>query len=176
MTDRRAFYDQRAAFPPRELRRGYHELLETYYSFLIPPGARVLEIGCGLGNLLAAVKPAHGVGVDFSPAMIALARERHPDLEFRVAEATEFSSEEKFDYVILSDLVNDLPHVQEMFHHLHRQVFQHSRLVLNSHSNLWRPVLALAEKIGAKAPTMGQTWLSMGAVQHLLHLQGSEVV
>jgi len=176
MTDRRAFYDQRAAFPPRELRRGYHELLETYYSFLIPPGARVLEIGCGLGNLLAAVKPAHGVGVDFSPAMIALARERHPELEFRLAEAAEFSSEEKFDYVILSDLVNDLPHVQEMFYHLHRQVFQHSRLVLNFHSNLWRPILVLAEKMGAKAPTMGQNWLSLRDVENLLHLTGWEVI
>lgn len=175
-TDRRAFYDQRAAFRPRELSRGYHDLLKTYYGFLIPPDARVLEIGCGLGNLLAAVKPAHGVGVDFSPAMIALAQERYPHLEFRLAEATEFSCEEKFDYVILSDLVNDLPQVQELFNNLHRQVFQHSRLVLNFYSNLWHPILALAERIGMKAPTLGQNWLSLRDVENLLHLTGWEVI
>ena len=176
MDDRRAFYEKRAAFRPRESRRAYHDLLKTYYGFLVPPGARVLEVGCGLGNLLAAVKPARGVGIDFSPSMVAMARKEHPELEFNLAEATEFSSNEKFDYVILSDLVNDLPQVQEMFSHLQRQVFQHSRLVLNLHNNLWRPLLALAEKMGAKAPTLGQNWLSLGDVENLLHLSGWEVI
>jgi len=173
---RRAFYEQRAALRPREGRRAYHELLRTYYSFLVPPGVRVLEIGCGLGDLLAAVKPSRGVGIDFSPSTIAMARKAHPELEFHLAEASEFLSEEKFDYIILSDLVNDLPHVQEMLAHLHRQVFQHSRVVLNFHNNLWRPVLALAEKLGAKAPMLGQNWLALGDVENLLHLTGWEVI
>jgi len=176
MNNRRDFYDQQAVRRTREGRRFYHDLLRTYFGFLIPPAARVLEVGCGLGNLLASVKPARGVGIDFSPAMIALAREQHPDLEFHVAEASEFFSEEKFDYVILSDLVNDVPHVQELFCRLQRQVFQHSRLVLNFHSNLWRPILMLAEKIGAKAPMLRQNWLSLADVENLLQLSGWEVI
>ena len=106
--------------------------------------------------------------------MIVLAQKQHPGLEFRLAEASGFLSEEKFDYVILSDLLNDVPHVQELLNHLHRQVFQHSRLVLNFQSNLWRPVLRLAEKLGAKAPTLRQNWLSLGDVENLLHLPGTE--
>src|SRR5438105_123744 len=176
MIDRRAFYEHRAAFRTREAGRAYHQLLKTYYTFLIPPGARVLEVGCGLGHLLAALKPSRGVGIDFSPAMVALARQQHSHLEFRLGEAAEFASEEKFDYVVLSDLVNDVPHVQEMFSHLHRHVFQHSRLVLNFYNNLWRPILALAEKMGAKAPSLRQNWLSLGDVQNLLHLTGWEVI
>ena len=43
----------------------------------------MLEVGCGLGDLLAAVKPARGVGVDFSPAMIALARSAIPSWNSR---------------------------------------------------------------------------------------------
>jgi len=89
MTDRSAFYDQRAAFRVRETGRYYQQLLRKQCAFWVPPGLRVLEVGCGLGDLLAAVKPARGVGMDFSPAMIALARERHPELEFQVADAAE---------------------------------------------------------------------------------------
>src|SRR5258707_13383918 len=89
MMDRRAFYDQRAAFRTKETDRYYQRHLRRYFTFLVPPGARVLEAGCGLGDLLAAVKPAHGVGIDFSPEMIKLARARHPELEVQVADALE---------------------------------------------------------------------------------------
>src|SRR6266853_2487698 len=104
MTDRQQFYEQRAAFRARESSRYYQQLLRRYYGFLIPPGLRVLEVGCGLGDLLAAVRPSRGVGVDFSPAMIELARGRHPELDFHTADAAEFPVTEKFDYILLSDL------------------------------------------------------------------------
>ena len=42
--------------------------------FLIPPGKRVLELGCGRGELLAALQPSYGVGVDFSAKTIARAK------------------------------------------------------------------------------------------------------
>ena len=51
---------------------------------------RVLELGCSSGDLLAAMQPARGVGVDFSPAIIEQARRRHPQLEFHVADAGKF--------------------------------------------------------------------------------------
>src|ERR1700755_899345 len=59
---------------------------ETYLRFLIPEGARVLEIGCGTGDTLAALKPSYGVGVDFSAGMIGEARKAHPDLTFFVGD------------------------------------------------------------------------------------------
>jgi len=176
MIDGRTFYDQRAAFRIRESQRAYHQLLKTYYAFYVPPGLRVLELGCGLGDLVAAVKPARGVGVDFSSAMIALARQRHAQLEFQAADATEFSSEEKFDYILVSDLVNSLADVQQLFERLHRHSFQHTRLVLNFFNNFWRPILAVAEKMGAKSPTLPQNWLSLSDVTNLLHLAGWEII
>jgi SAM-dependent methyltransferase len=176
MTDRRAFYDQQAAERPRAAARGYHKLLQKYFSFLVPPGERVLESGCGLGDLLAAVKPSRGVGVDFSASTLELAKQRHPELEFHQADTTGFTSDEKFDYVILSDLVNDLPDVQALFERLHRNIFQHSRLVLNFYNNLWRPLLAFGEALGAKSPTPPQNWLSLTDIKSLLHLAGWEII
>src|SRR5437870_415941 len=156
MIDRRGFYDQRAAVRPNESGRYYQRLLRHYYAFWVTPGVRVLEVGCSLGDLLAAVKPARGVGVDFSPAMIELARQRHPELEFHMANASEFTATEKFDYILLSDLVNDLPDVQAVFGNLLSVAHHRTRLVVNFFNNLWRPILRSAEKLGLKAPTLLQ--------------------
>jgi SAM-dependent methyltransferase len=176
MTDRRGFHEQRAALPPTALARGYQRLLQTYYAFLVPPGLRVLELGCGCGDLLAAVQPASGVGVDFSATMIAEARARHPELTFITADATEFSSVERFDYVLLSDLVNDVPDVQALLDRVHRNAFQHTRLVLNFSNNLWRPLLALGEKLGLKTPLLPQNWLSLADIKNLLRLTHWELI
>src|SRR2546428_10318990 len=73
-----AFFDDFAADEPRWRRRNrtYHRLLEQIYRFQIPEGARVLEIGSGSGDLLAALKPSVGVGIDVSGRMAGLARPR----------------------------------------------------------------------------------------------------
>jgi SAM-dependent methyltransferase len=176
VADRQGFYNQRAAFRPEEGQRWYHRLLRQYFCFLVPPGMRVLELGCGLGDLLSAVRPARGLGVDFSPAMIALARQRHPEQEFQVADAAEFQSNEKFDYILLSDLVNDLADVQAVLERVRRQAHPGTRLVINFFNNLWRPVLALATALGFKAPTLPQNWLSATDMRNLLHLAGWELI
>lgn len=50
----------------------------------LPRGARILDVGCGAGDLLAEVLAARadcsGVGLDPSAAALALARRRHPSL------------------------------------------------------------------------------------------------
>ena len=176
MIDRSAFYDQRAAFRVRETGRYYQQLLRRQYAFWVPPGLRVLEVGCGLGDLLAAVKPARGVGVDFSPAMIALAQSRHPELHFQVADAAAAGGEEKFDYIVLVDLVNDLPDVQAVFERLRAAAHPRTRLVVSFFNNLWRPVLNLGAKLGLKSPTLQQNWLSADDIHNLLHLAGWEVI
>src|SRR5713101_4835968 len=65
----------------------YHRRVTEIYRFLVAPGQRVLEIGCGQGDLLAALEPAVGVGLDFSAEMLHRARQRHPQLCFVQADA-----------------------------------------------------------------------------------------
>ena len=52
----------------------------------------ILELGCGTGGLLNALKPKRGVGIDFSPAMLEVARKRYPELEFREGDIEQLKS------------------------------------------------------------------------------------
>ena len=178
MLDRQGFYDQRAARRPAEQKRFYNQLLRRYYRFFVTPGARVLEVGCGVGDLLVAVEPCVGVGIDFSAENIELARWRHQHhhISFQTDEAASFQVEGKFDYIILSDLVNDVTDVQAVLEHVRKFAHEKTRLVLNFFNHAWRPILALAEKLEFKAPTLPQNWLSATDMQNLLHLSGWEMV
>lgn len=172
MMDRQAFYEERAHKLPREGTRHYHRLLKNYYRFFIPPGHRVLELGCGLGDLLAAVEPSHGVGVEWSPKTVAMAREGHPALEFHEADVNHWTwdAKETFDYIILSDLVNDLDDVQALLERLHDFAHPRTRLVVNFFSNLWRPVLNAAAALDAKSPMANPNWLADTDMRNLLEL------
>ncbi|MBL6764669.1 MAG: glycosyltransferase [Verrucomicrobiae bacterium] len=176
MTSRKDFHDQHAATRERESGRHYHTLLEGLYRFFVPPNVRVLELGSGVGNLLAAVRPKTGVGVDFSAPMTEIASRRHGDLKFETCDVDSFTTDEKFDYVIASDLVNDLPDVQATLARARELAHPESRLVVNFFNNLWRPILTLATALGLKAPTLKQNWLSKGDMKNLIDLAGWEVV
>ncbi len=154
----------------------YHGRLAEVYRFLCPVGARVLEIGCAQGDLLAALKPASGLGVDFSGEMIERAKERHPELRFLRADARELELDEAFDVIILSDLVNDLWDVQEVLRRAARLSTPRTRVILNFFSYLWQPPLTLARKLGLAKPQLPQNWLTVEDVTGLLSLVDFEVI
>jgi len=136
-----------------------------------------LEIGCATGELLAAVEPAHGVGVDFSPLMVSEARRRHPHLTFRVADAHDLSGiEGPFDVVILSDLMNDLWDVQRVLEEVAKVCHARTRVVVNNYSRLWEVPLSMAAALGISRPRLQQNWLTVEDVDNLFRLAGFEVV
>ena len=157
-------------------RRAYRRRLIELYRLAIPPGARVLEIGCGTGELLAALKPSYGVGVDLSPNMIARARELHSELHFEVQDAGQLDAGGPFDYIIASDLVNDLWDVQQTFEVVARHAQPSTRLVLNFYSRLWEIPRRIAEKLGLARRMLSQNWLTVEDVVNLLHLSEFETI
>ena len=102
----------------------FYEDDRRYMRFLVPEGSRVLDLGCGIGDLLAALKPSIGVGVDFSPAMLEQARARHPHLQFVLGDLEDSSVIREltgpFDYIVLSDLTGFLYDVQAALENLRR--------------------------------------------------------
>jgi SAM-dependent methyltransferase len=154
----------------------YHRRLTEIYQSLVSPGQSVLELGCGRGDLLAALKPATGVGVDFSAEMIRAGRRRHPNLRFVHADAHELNLSEKFNIIILSDLVNDLWDVQSVLRSVVQLTTLRSRIIINCYSRLWEPVLKVAERLGLAKPNLYQNWLTVEDITSLLDLADCEVI
>ena len=137
----------------------------------------MLEIGCATGELLAAVAPVHGIGIDFSPLMVSEARRRHPQLTFYVTDAHDLSGiDGPFDVVILSDLMNDLWDVQRVLEQVARVCHAGTRVVVNNYSRLWELPLSMAAALGIARPRLQQNWLTVEDVANLFHLAGFEVV
>jgi SAM-dependent methyltransferase len=155
----------------------YHASVADLLRFLVPEGASVLEIGCGTGDLLAALRPSRGVGVDLSPGMLAQARARHPGLTFKDGDAEQLDlGGETFDAIVLSDVVGYLDDVWTALRRLHAACRPETRIVITLHNSLWEPILDLAERFSQKMPQRPTSWLQPSDVENLLHLNHFEVV
>jgi len=85
------------------------ELYNATYDFLCAsmdkPDARILEIGCGPGNItkyLLSKRPDFAVlGIDISPNMIALAKKNNPTARFEVRDCRQIDEiREKYDAIV----------------------------------------------------------------------------
>ncbi len=176
--DRRFHWDSvaREIGPAATWGRYYHQRLKEIYRSLVFPGLRVIEIGCGHGDLLAALEPAFGVGVDFSGEMVSAAALRHPDLHFIQADVHELEFKEQFDVIILSDLVNDLWDVQAAFLNLATLANRNTRIVINLYSRVWEIPLAAAQHLELARPALDQNWLNVEDLSDLLELADFQVI
>lgn len=157
--------------------RWYHNRLTEIYRFHATPNQSVLELGCGDGRLLAALKPARGLGVDFSEEMIRRAKSKYPSLDFIHADVHDLSQiHETFDVIILSDLVNDLWDVQRVFQQLKPLCHPRTRVLLNFYSRLWQAPLGLAQMSNLATSNLYQNWLTREDINALLVLAGFETI
>jgi SAM-dependent methyltransferase len=158
----------------------FYEEDRRYMRFLVPEGASVLELGCGIGDLLASLNPSRGVGVDFSPAMIDEARRRHPQLQFALGDVEDpaviAALDGPFDYIVLSETVGALEDCEATFALLHTLCHRGTRVIVSYYSHLWDPVLTLGSKLSLRMPEVEQNFLSPLDIQNLLELADFEVV
>ena len=178
----RRSHDNLAPERSRWLRKGafFHSEDLRYLKFLIPEGLRVLELGCGTGHVLAALKPSVGVGVDVSAGMIEEARRNHPHLLFMVGDIEDAAFIQSiggpFDVILNVDTIGSLEDCQRAFEILHPVCTRETRLVIAYFSHLWYPLLKLAETLRLKMRQPAQNVLAPADVRGLATLAGFEPV
>lgn len=153
----------------------YHSLMASFYRFVVPPRARVLDVGCKNGHLLAAVNPAYGVGVEADPVLRGEAREKYSHIKF-VEDLAQVPTEQPYDYILLSHTLMTVDDIQTTLEALRPLCGAHTRIVIDTYSYFWEPVLLLAQKLGLRRPVYTPHWLSQKDLQGLLKLAGFDVV
>jgi SAM-dependent methyltransferase len=88
--------------------------IERAVAFVTHKGA-ALDVGCGAGRCLGLLA-RHGFrtdGIDVSPAMIALARDRHPDAGLFHADICQWDLPRSYDLIVAWDSVWHVPLAQQ---------------------------------------------------------------
>jgi ubiquinone/menaquinone biosynthesis C-methylase UbiE len=164
----------------RKINAAYHEDDLKFMRFLIPPGKRVLELGCGTGELLAALEPSYGVGVDFGANTIARARARFPGLDFILGDAEDPATlqaiEGPFDYIVIADTIGMFEDIDGTLRLIYQLCTPSTRIVISYYSHLWEPVLKSAEamRLRRKQPTVN--YIATADFFNLMDLADFEVI
>jgi SAM-dependent methyltransferase len=180
----RAYYAKAGRESPRHPQARDHlqrDLAEAL-GRLIPADASVLEIGCGRGDLLASLPNPQGaarVGIDQFDEAVAEARQRHPGIDFQVAEAPALDGVPnlgKFDAVICDRLCHSVLDVRALLGALADRLTDDGRIFLTTFNYLWEVPTRLAEQLGWKLPAPTSNWLSESDFENLFAMTDLEVV
>ncbi len=153
----------------------YWNYITDYCNYYIHNENSVLEIGCGTGELLAQIKGARKLGVDFSERMVENAKTQFPDLDIRCLDAHQLELNEKFDVIILSNLIGWIDDIQIALQQVRKHCHARTRIIITYYNFLWEPIIKFSEWIGIKKKTPDQNWLSKKDIDNLLYHDNFEV-
>lgn len=159
----------------RNKNKHYYTAMKKFYSSIIPPAKDVLEIGWGTGELLDSVSPQKGVGLYFSEKMIEIIRKKYPNLSFIPFEPKHIHIEDKFDYIIMSDIIDYLPDVWDTFVELKKCFRDKGKIVISFINPFWQPFFILAGKLGLKIPEISRNFIPIPILCNFLALLDFEI-
>jgi len=171
------FFNQLASKISVKKRPGnyYWKQITDYCNYFTHEDISVLEIGCANGDLLNGISGKRKVGIDFSPNMIKCAKQKYAHIEFFEMEAENIQLTEKFDLIILSNLIGYVDDIQLVFEQLHKVSHHQTKIIVSYYNFFWEPLFKLAESIGLKTKSPIQNWLTQNDINNLLYVSGFEV-
>lgn len=147
------------------------------------PGERILDVGCGPGQLTAKIaeKGALVVGLDSSPEMIGQARQNFPKLSFVLESATNMAFEAEFDAIFSNAALHWVLDSHSAAKCMGRALRRGGRLVaeLGGHGNIQTIesaiVSTLSRYLGDNVPSSNNYFPSVAEYAGILESNGFEV-
>jgi len=168
--------DEKTLLRWRKRNSYYYDWLDRIYKFVVRPNSRVLHVGCEYGDILAAVEPSYGVGVDANSQAVELARKRFPHLKFYTMDPHDLCLDEKFDYVLICNSLGRWHDIQQVFERIRPLTTESTRIVITYYNYLWEAVLRLGSVFGIRRPYPYQNWLPTEDIVNLLRLADFDVI
>ncbi len=146
------------------------------------PGEHILDLGCGTGQLTQEIAQAGAkvMGIDRNPAMIAKAKQNYPQLQFTVAEATDFAVE-PLDAVFSNAVLHWIPKADAVIRCVYQALKPNGRFVaeFGGQGNV-KAIVSALHSVLETIPNSSQTinsWYfpSIAEYTNLLDSQGFEV-
>ncbi len=158
--------------------RFYHHKMREIVQGMVPPGARVLELGSGTGDLLAALKPGRGVGLNLASGLTKLARCKFPHLEFQTVDVDQVTAPETLspEYVVMTNMLDYVYDVWDLLENLKPLLTDRTLLIITTNNPLWAPLLYLASRIGQRIPDSPRNFITNRDIRSVLDLLGFDVV
>ncbi|MBN1870871.1 MAG: glycosyltransferase [Candidatus Omnitrophica bacterium] len=154
----------------------YYDTIKAFVHRCVRPGSRVLEIGCATGEILNATRPAYGVGIDVSPKLIEIAAKKFPEYTFINQTVENYQSEEKFDYIILADVIHHVYDIMTVFEKVYGFCHPRTKILITVINPWWGPFLKVMEKFKAKTPDTLLNYFERRNIGKILELLDFSVV
>lgn len=154
---------------------------EALLQLLAPQaGERILDLGCGTGQLTAQIaQTAEVLGLDYSAEMIANAKANYPNLAFAVADARNFEVEQPFDAVFSNATLHWIPEADAVIRSIYKALKPGGRFVaeLGGRGNVQSIVTALNQALQQVGVAELNLWYfpSISEYATRLEQQGFEV-
>ncbi len=155
----------------------YWNEISQYCNYFSHDDSSVLEIGCGSGDLLAAITGSKKIGIDFSEEHIKWAKEKHRDsgIEFVLMDANLITLNQTFDLIIISNLIGYVDDIQNVFEQVKKCCHTGTKIIVQYYNSFWEPFIKFSEFMGIKQKTPTQNWLSTRDINNLLFVSGFDV-
>ncbi|MCK5056110.1 MAG: glycosyltransferase [Candidatus Aminicenantes bacterium] len=155
----------------------YHDSIKEFFKKNVKPEDKVIEFGCGTGDILNAVNAGYKLGLDIAGEMIKRAREKHPGITFRQHDCeTPFPEAENFDVAILADIIDHVTDILKLYTAVNRSLKIGGRMCISSVNPIWSPVFDLAERLGRKMPEGEHNFVPNRFLIEFLKLRGFRFV
>ena len=156
----------------------YYDSLKGLLKKFIPAGKKVIEIGCGTGDLLAEVNPSYGLGIDISRKMIEIARKKHraKNLQFKTGDICNFYFKSHFDFIMMADVIEHLADVNKSLINVARLMDKRTIFINLMVNPKWEWIFILAEKLGLKMPEGPHNRIPFSVIKAILNKEGVEVI
>ncbi|MBN2301177.1 MAG: glycosyltransferase [Lentisphaerae bacterium] len=155
----------------------YYDCLKNFFRENTQETDNVVDIGCGTGSILAAVRGKHKLGVDISENMIRIARNKFPEIEFRVHDCeTPLAEKHTFDVAILADVADHCADLLNLLENANLFLRKGGRLCITTMNPAWEPLYKLAELFKMKMPEGEHSFLPNQVLAGFLPLRGFRTI